>query len=79
MPYSEPIKPGDTMDTLRKVARLAHLIIDLKVEYEKKPRPVTLEQIVQRSAELHELCTELVPPALSEASPEAKNEPQAQG
>lgn len=78
MPYSEPIKAGDTMDTLRKVTRLAHLIIELKTEYEKKPRTETLEQIIQRSAELHDLCRQLIP-ALPEEEKEPPALPQAQG
>ncbi len=70
MPYSEPVKPGDTMDTVRKIGRLAQLVLELKTEYERRPRHDTLNQIKSRAAELFSLAEELdyEPPASDQNS-----------
>ncbi len=59
MPYSEPIKQGEPADKVRKIARLAQLILDLRSEYERRPKNDTLVQIKERAAELHAMAGEL--------------------
>lgn len=59
MPFMEPIKIGTTLDTIRKMTRLAQLIIELRTEYERRPRAETLLQLKQRSAELFEFSQQL--------------------
>jgi hypothetical protein len=59
MPYSEPVKADSPLVKVRQIARLAHLLLDLKAEYETRQRLDTLNQIRQRSAELNALAQEL--------------------
>lgn len=59
VPFSEPIRPQDHIDDVRKVGRLAQVLLDLRAEYEHKPRRALLEQIVQRLDELAALRAEL--------------------
>ncbi len=59
MPFTEPVKSTDPIETIRKVARLATLLLDLRTEYERRARPDLLAQIKQRAAELYELSRSL--------------------
>ncbi|MDQ2807837.1 MAG: hypothetical protein M3Z04_13160 [Chloroflexota bacterium] len=59
MPFTDPIRPQDHIDDVRKVGRLAQVLLDLRVEYEHKPRRALLEQIVQRLDELTVLRADL--------------------
>ncbi|HUS16036.1 MAG TPA: hypothetical protein VM536_13635 [Chloroflexia bacterium] len=52
VPFSDPFRAQDHIDEVRKVGRLAQVLLDLRAEYEHKPRPALLEQIVQRIDEL---------------------------
>lgn len=64
MPFTKPIKSDDPIETVRMVARLANLLLELRNEYERRQRPELLQQIKERSNELHELAMQL--PGLSE-------------
>ncbi len=55
MPFTDPIRTDDPIETVRMIARLANLLLDLRTEYERRPRPNLLVQIKERAAELHEL------------------------
>ncbi len=59
VPFTDPFRPQDHIDEVRKVGRLAQVLLDLRAEYEHKPQRVLLEQIVQRLDELTALRTEL--------------------
>lgn len=60
MPFTEPFRPQDQIDNIRKVGRLAQIILDLRVEYERRPRRDLLDQIVARIGELDELRAQIV-------------------
>jgi len=60
MPFTEPFRPQDQIDNVRKVGRLAQIVLDLRTEYERKPRRDLLDQIVARIAELDELRADIV-------------------
>ena len=66
MPFTEPHKPQDQIDHVRKVGRLAQIILDMRVEYERRPRPETLLQILARVSEMDavraEIAANLPPP-----------------
>ena len=67
MPFVEPHKPGDTLDTVRKVGRVAQLLLELRAEYERRPNAEVLRQIVARAAEINQLAGEIdvpVPPSV---------------
>jgi len=59
VPFTDPIRPQDHIDEVRKVGRLAQVLLDLRAEYEHKPRRALLEQIVQRLDELAVLRADL--------------------
>ena len=69
MPFTEPIKSDDPIETVRMIARLANLMLDLRTEYERRPRPQLLQQIRERAAELHDLANTL--PADEAPAPKA--------
>src|SRR5215203_4364272 len=83
MPFTEPYKPQDQIDHVRKVGRLAQIILDMRVEYERRPRPETLQQIVARISEMEAVRVEIIehmPPApdnVAHPAPEAGVEPAA--
>lgn len=52
MPYSLPSREVDPIHTVRAIARYAQMIIELRDEYVREPRPDTLEQIERRLDEL---------------------------
>ncbi len=59
MPFTEPIKTDAPMDIVRRIARLATLLLELRTEYERRPRPDLLVQMQERAAELHDLANQL--------------------
>jgi hypothetical protein len=67
MPFTEPNRTDDSTDKIRKIARLATLLLELRTEYERRPRTDLLVQIKERAAELNELASRL--PGDTEAQP----------
>ena len=59
MPFTEPKRTDDPTDKVRKIARLATLLLELRTEYERRPRTDLLVQIKERAAELNELADSL--------------------
>jgi hypothetical protein len=59
MPFTEPYKPQDQIELVRKVGRLAHIILDIRAEYERRPRPDLLAQMLNRIAEMESLRVEI--------------------
>jgi len=57
--FTDPFRPQDQIDQVRKVGRLAQVLLDMRTEYEHKPRRALLEQIVKRIDELMALQAEL--------------------
>ncbi len=68
MPFTEPKRTDDSTDKVRKIARLATLLLELRTEYEKRPRADLLIQIKERAAELNELASGL-PGAINTSPP----------
>lgn len=60
MPFTDPYKPQDQIEHVRKVGRLAQIILDMRTEYERRPRPEILAQIVARIAEMETLRADIV-------------------
>ncbi|MEA2511402.1 MAG: hypothetical protein QOF33_1824 [Thermomicrobiales bacterium] len=50
--YSTPSREDDPVHTVRTIARLAQMIIELRDEYVRRPRPDILQQIEQRLDDL---------------------------
>jgi hypothetical protein len=61
MPYATPTREGDVIHTIRIVGRLAQMLLDLRDEYERRPRPDLVDEIEQRIGELAALRDELHP------------------
>ncbi|HEX2909622.1 MAG TPA: hypothetical protein VH186_02360 [Chloroflexia bacterium] len=59
MPFTEPIRTDDPIETVRMIARLANLLLDLRTEYERRQKPAILLQIKERAAELNDLANRL--------------------
>lgn len=59
MPFTEPKRTDDNTDKVRRIARLATLLLELRTEYERRPRNDLLVQIKERAAELNELADSL--------------------
>ena len=59
MPYTTPTREGDVIHTVRTIARLAQMLLELRDEYEHRPRPDTLAQLDRRLGELVALRDEL--------------------
>lgn len=74
-PYSLPTREDDPVHLVRTIARLAQMIVELRDEYVRDPRPDTLDQIERRLGELSELREQLReklhPPEDDEAEPSA--------
>ena len=69
MPFTEPIKSDDPMETVKKIARIATLLLQLRTEYEQRSRLDTLVQIRERATELYELAAQLPSPPEKEIAP----------
>ena len=59
MAYVMSRREGDVGQTIRTVGRLAEMLMELRNEYERKPRPDTTAQIERRLSELIALRDEL--------------------
>ncbi len=53
-PYSLTTREDDPVHIVRMIGRLAQMVIELRDEYVREPRPDTLEQIERRLDELAE-------------------------
>lgn len=50
--YSAPTREDDPIHVVRTIGRLAQMLLELRDEYERRPRPDTLAQIDQRLGDL---------------------------
>lgn len=50
--YSVPSREDDPIHTVRTIARIAQMIVELRDEYVQRPRPDILQQIEQRLDDL---------------------------
>lgn len=57
--YTTPSRDEPAVQTVRTIARVAQMLIELRDEYVERPREDLLEQIEQRLDDLVELRTEL--------------------
>lgn len=57
--YTHPTREDDPVHTVRTIARVAQMLIELRDEYVKRPRPDLLLQIDQRMTDLEALHVEL--------------------
>jgi hypothetical protein len=57
--YSMPSREEDPVHTVRTIARVAQMLIELRDEYTTRPREDTLQQIQQRLDDLLQLREEL--------------------
>ncbi len=57
--YTTPSREEPAVQTVRTIARVAQMLIELRDEYVERPREDLLEQIDQRLNDLVELRTEL--------------------
>ncbi len=75
MPFTDPIRPDDTTDVVRKIGRLATLLLELRTEYERRARNDLLLQIRERAAELNDLAALLPVEKEPGGFPSSSNEP----
>lgn len=52
--YSLPTREDDPIHVVRTIGRIAQMLLELRDEYERRPRPDTLAQIDQRLNDLAE-------------------------
>ncbi len=57
--FSVSSRDHDPVQTVRTIARVAQMIVELRDEYIERPRQDTLRQIEQRLDDLHRLRDEL--------------------
>lgn len=57
--YSIPSREDDPVHTVRTIARVAQMLIELRDEYVERPRDDTLQQIEQRMDDMAGLHDEL--------------------
>jgi hypothetical protein len=57
--YTTPSRDESAVQTVRTIARVAQMLIELRDEYIERPREDLLEQIEQRLGDLQELRIEL--------------------
>lgn len=57
--YSHPSREDDPVHTVRTIGRVAQMLIELRDEYVKRPRPDLLVQIDKRLSDLDALHDEL--------------------
>ncbi len=58
-PYSLPTREDDPVHLVRTIGRLAQMVIELRDEFVRDPRPDTLDQIERRLDELNDLREQL--------------------
>jgi hypothetical protein len=59
VPFTDPFRPQDQIEQVRKIGRLAQVLLEMRTEYEHKPRRAILDQILARIEELDGLCVEI--------------------
>jgi hypothetical protein len=59
VPFSEPFRPQDQIEQVRKIGRLAQVLLEMRTEYEHKPRREILDQILARIADLEGMAAEI--------------------
>ncbi len=52
--YSIPTREDEPIHVVRTIGRIAQMLLELRDEYERRPRPDTLAQIDQRLNDLAE-------------------------
>jgi hypothetical protein len=57
--YSVPTRESDPVHTVRTIGRLAQMVLELRDDYVRDPRPDTLDQILRRLDEINRLSAEL--------------------
>ncbi|CAA9573168.1 MAG: hypothetical protein AVDCRST_MAG59-3767 [uncultured Thermomicrobiales bacterium] len=57
--YTNPSREDDPVHTVRTIARVAQMLVELRDEYVDRPRPDLLVQIDQRLQDLEALRTTL--------------------
>lgn len=57
--YTHPSREDDPVHTVRTIARVAQMVIELRDEYVERPRPDLLVQIEQRLTDLEALHADL--------------------
>jgi hypothetical protein len=57
--FSAPTREDDPIHLVRTIGRLSQMLLELRDEYERRPRPDTLAQIDQRLNDLAELRAKL--------------------
>lgn len=57
--FSAPTREDDPIHVVRTIGRLSQMLLELRDEYEHRPRPDTLAQIDQRLNDLAELRAKL--------------------
>ncbi|MEX2425684.1 MAG: hypothetical protein WD401_02875 [Thermomicrobiaceae bacterium] len=74
--YSVPSRESDPVHTVRTIGRLAQMVLELRDEYVRDPRPDTLEQILRRLSEINRLSEELRRRQEEELAAERGTEPE---
>jgi hypothetical protein len=69
--YSVPTRESDPVHTVRTIGRLAQMVLELRDEYVRDPRPDTLDQIIRRLDEINRLSEELKRRQAEEAAAQA--------
>jgi hypothetical protein len=57
--YAHPVREDDPYHTVRTIGRVCQMLLELRDEYERRPRPGLLDQIEQRMNDLANLHIEL--------------------
>ena len=57
--YAHTVREDDPYHTVRTIGRVSQMILELRDEYERRPRAALLDQIEQRLNDLANLHTEL--------------------
>jgi hypothetical protein len=57
--YSLPTRETDPVHTVRTIGRLAQMVLELRDEYVRDPRPDTLDQILRRLEEINRIAESL--------------------
>lgn len=69
--YSIPTRESDPVHTVRTIGRLAQMLLELRDEYVRDPRPDTLDQILRRLDEINRLSDDLKSRVYAEAELES--------
>ncbi len=77
MPFTEPVKPNEPLEIVRRIARVAQMLLDMRTEYERRQRPDLLIQIQERAKELYDLSQLLDKPAAPDNTDSSSEAPSA--